>query len=335
MKREKGIRKIQDILPCLLILLLSFPAVWAEEKRIGPVTREIPGVDLDKILSMSAAYCSALTEAALDFVCLEKIEERMSKGNKKDDFFSGRAQSPPPNVQDNNRILRSKHPMSTPKFYRKKPRPREMDKNFYIYDYQLIKEENSIREKRTLVEENGRKIEEKDVPLKAKRFYSKRAVFGPVGLLSREQQKNYRYSVIGEGRIGDRNAIIIEAIPIKISEENPNYGKIWIEKKSGAVLRIDVAQDSILGLEDLNNTGLRRKVILTHFYGIEKKGLRFPSRTVFKENIWRDKSEDFEITYSFSMPKRSLYWVETVIEYTDYRFFNVSVNVNLHYSYCE
>ena len=48
----------------------------------------------------------------------------------------------------------------------------------------MIKKGKDIKESRILIEENGEERYEKNAPLKTKRFYSLKSVFGPVGFLS-------------------------------------------------------------------------------------------------------------------------------------------------------
>lgn len=191
-------------------------------------------------------------------------------------------------------------------------------KNEYAYDYQLIKKGSKIEESRILLEENGKKKNEKDAPMKTKRFYSYKSVFGPVGLLSKEFQDLFDYRFIKETKLKGRKVYIIEAVPKEDVDEQPNYGKIWIDKEDFSVVRIEMLQESLYGFEDvagkLQESGIRPEFKTVHFYEIEKNGIRFPSRTEFEEAYKGSMTPKF---------KRS----KVSIEYDNYRFFIVETTV--------
>ena len=189
----------------------------------------------------------------------------------------------------------------------------------YIYDYQLIKKGNLIKENRILLEENGEMKNEKDAPLKTKRFYSKRSVFGPIGLLSRKGQELYEYELTKREKENGREAYLIEVRP-KSKEGgkiHSSFGKVWIDRENFSILKIEVQKESIKGYDQLKDAAKREQVIPEimdiHFYGVEKNGVRFPSKTVIEEN-YRAMTK---------IIKKS----RTVVEYKDYRFFTVDVDV--------
>lgn len=115
--------------------------------------------ELELILKKSAEYCEKLNNSVLDFICKEKITEEIHKGD---------------------------------------PSLREVERNIYIYDYQLIRKANKIVEQRILLRENGQRMNTVDAQLKTKRFQHKNVAFGPIGLLGQKQQKNYDYKILKE-----------------------------------------------------------------------------------------------------------------------------------------
>lgn len=250
--------------------------------------------DLDEILKKCAEYCKKVESSALFFVCKEKIKEKIFSKYSIRRTVSEGGQSRIYGIQT------------------------KKEKNEYVYDYQLIKKGKNIKESRTLIEENGEKKHEKDAPLKTKKFYSLKSVYGPVGLLSDKFQALYNYKLLKEDKISGRKAYVIESSPKRKIKENPNFGKLWVDKEDFSVLKIEMAQESLVGFEELERKYKWRgvKPILTtiHRYEVEKNGIRFPSRTVFEE------------AYGGSRIVKTRH-SRTIIEYYDYRFFTVDVEV--------
>jgi hypothetical protein len=273
--------KKQKILISFFIFIVFSSQIYSQRANSNSTNQ----VKLETILKKCAEYCNKIENAALDFVCLERIREEIG--------------------------INPEFDLGTVNSFA------ETKRNEYIYDYQLIKKGNDIKESRTLVKENGKKKNEKDAPLKTKRFFSLRPVFGPVGLLRKEFQGSYDYKLLKEDKIEGRKTYVIEANPKKRMEENPNYGKLWVDKENFTVLKIEIAQDSLVGyeshLEELKKKGVQPVFTTVHYYGIEKKRIRFPSKTDFLE------------VYSY-MGKRSQL-SRTVVEYTDYKFFAVDYEV--------
>jgi hypothetical protein len=248
-------------------------------------TEKIEEKAIEQILEKCAEYCEKLKSSALHFVCEEKIKEEI--------VLKPRIESP------------------------RLKAPAVKERNEYVYDYQLIKKGEDVKESRTLIEENGEKRNIKDAPLKTKRFYSLKSVFGPVGFLGKEFQELYNYELKKEGKVKGRKAYIIEVIPKRKMDDKPNYGKLWVDKENFSVLKSEISQESLAGYEDFKKKAksLRIRPILktTHYYEVEKKGIRFPSKTVFVEFYIRGTKRR----------ERS----RTIIEYDNYRFFIVDYEV--------
>lgn len=246
---------------------------------------------LQEILKKSANYCHKVENSALFFVCQENIKEIIYQ-------------------------LRSEYDQFVRRFGAKYNPLGEI--NTFVYDYQLIKKGTQIKESRRLIEENGEKKDEKNAPLKTKRFYSLKSVFGPVGLLGPEHQGFYDYKFIKEEKVLGRKAYVLEALPKKKSEESPNYGKLWVDKEDFSILKIEMEQESLAGFEDLKKEAETLRMVPTfstiHYYGIEKNGIRFPSKTSFQE--------EYKVLGGGSF-RRS----KTEVDYSRYRFFTVDVEV--------
>jgi hypothetical protein len=264
----------------------------------SPDSKRDPPIELERILRESAAYCEKLTNSALFFVCKEKIEEEIHHI----DFSE----------------VEVWRPTGMRRVYRvRNPRPKA-EKNTYIYDYQLIKKGTKIEESRILLQENEEKKYVKNSKLKTKRFYSKKSIFGPVGFLSKNWQETYNYKIKKEDTINGRMAIVIEALPKIKMKDKPNYGKIWVDKEDFSVLKIEIEAESLAGFENLKEMSRKRRIkpIITvvHDYGIEKKGIGFPSKIIFEESYIGPGTGKFRAS-------------RTIITYDEYRFFTVDVKV--------
>ena len=188
---------------------------------------------LEDILKKCAEYCEKIEGSALFFICQEKIKEEFTR------LSEGMMSAVVTSSSGGQRSVRIRR------------MPGSIEKNEYVYDYQLVKKGSQIRESRTLIEENGEKRNIKDAPLKTKRFYSLRSVLGPVGFLGKEFQELYSYKLKKEGKFKGRKAYIIEVIPKRKMEDKPNYGKLWVDKENFSVLKSEISQESLAGYEDL------------------------------------------------------------------------------------
>jgi hypothetical protein len=305
----------------LIFTLATYPALSSQE-----VTVQENSANLDKILKKSAEYCLKLADSALYFVCLEKITEETSQ-TKKEGQLSNPLEPSYKDLSDPRRNKEFQHE-GTPDRYREGPHKTNLRKNVYVYDYQLTKKSDKIEESRTLLEENGKKKNEKNAQLKTRKFYSYRSVLGPIGLLSKSQQSKFNYKIIEEKKQNGRGALVIEAAPKAVSEQNSNYGRIWVDKQNFQILRIDVAQESLVGYKDPKVRGINHIITISHYYDEEKNGLLFPSKTVFEENYTPDRVQvGLWSNYSNTVQKKILQWTKLEINYTDYKFFTVDVDV--------
>lgn len=193
-------------------------------------------------------------------------------------------------------------------------------KNIYIYDYQLIRKENKIEEQRILIKENGRKKKDLDAQLKTKRFQHKHIVLGPIGLLSRKQQKNYNYKILREVNYKRERTVILEASPKFPNKNSTLYGKIWIRKKDFAILKIEWNQESLENFEEIEKLAeklnAKPKITFVSEYGFEKNKIRFPNKYSVEESY---------IPY-FEVDKK-LIWSHTTVIYNNYKFFTVETGV--------
>jgi len=254
---------------------------------------------LNSLLKKSARYCQKLKRATFYFICTEEvIDNYWFKGNHE-------------------------------KEYR------------YLYDYQITREEDGkMNENRELkpatIELLEKKSKETGKPGDKKNiftnFNSSYPFLMPISILAAENQPKYRYRLVGTKTGANRTIYKVSVEPkeegIRVKDSNANYGVVWIDSQDGSVHKIQLDPDSLVGVKQLKKLARQKrnrlKVSDVHWYEVQRKGIRFPSRTEINCSFldWDQVSRAinrFNIT--------ALEQVGTVFEYKKYKFFNVNVDV--------
>lgn len=215
---------------------------------------------------------------------------------------------------------------------------KEVRSNTFVYDYQIIMEDNGkINEKRTLMENTAYKDDGPQIKEKAKikevrdlvitKFYSRYPFLMPVTILARENRKNFRYRLLAEEQVGGRQTFKINVEPRQTNLGTINHGVAWVDAKDGSVIKIELNPHAISGIETLQETagrkGMKLKVTDTHWYELKKGGVRFPDRTEIHEAYLAPPGAG----PVDPGPMAALEETRTVFSYTNYRFFKVNVNV--------
>ncbi len=267
------------------VVFLSFSDPLAQTDPDGGAE----AAKLAQILKKTAGYCRRLESAVLDFVCLEEVKETL--------YYE---------------VYEKRSDMG---FYEVLNRGKE---STFLYEYQLIRNAQKTKESRILIEKNGKKCREEASGVGTIRFRFAKIIYGPVDLLKLSHQPYFDYAIVKEESMTDNKAVIIEATPKVSKQEYRPFGKIWVRENDFAILKIDYNQRSIQSLyaesQDRRLGSDEPRFEITSEFDIEKSGIRFPSRLVFKES-YIDKSG------KTSVRSRAL------ITYKDYRFFTVTVEV--------
>ncbi len=254
--------------------------------------------ELETILKKCAEYCEKLSNSVLDFVCNEKIIEEINN----DDPRSRR------------------HSLRGGVFVTVKGagRASPIEKNVYIYDYQLIRKERRIQERRILLKENGKERKEEDAQLKTKRFEHKHIVFGPLGLLSVQSQQNFDYKIVKEEGYKGEKVYVLEINPKSSIEIEALFGRAWVRKNDFSILKIEWNSISMGNYKRIEESAkeleAEPKITFVSEYEYEKNNIRFPSKYFVKEvytnPIWgRFNKSEVEVIYK------------------DYKFFTVETEV--------
>jgi hypothetical protein len=274
------------------ILLICSILSYSQETNIPDEDQK-----LKEILEKAGKYCESIKKAVFNFVCNENIKEELYFYDKKNVVKRTDFTSLPITITE---LKKSKIKEKT-----------------YIYDYQLIKKEGDPIEKRILIEENGKKKHQENAELKLQRILVKYLVYGPIGFLSNYWQNYFNYEIIGVDIIEDRNALVISASPNSVREDNYSFGKIWVDENDYSILRIEWDQRSIKDFKakvESRAGDLKRIVAWGAIYGVEKKGLRFPSRQYIEEKLVTLGGKEY-----------TKYRVEII--YDSYKFFTVETDV--------
>ncbi|MDH4219860.1 MAG: hypothetical protein OEY18_02435 [Candidatus Aminicenantes bacterium] len=251
--------------------------------------QNIEQATLREALKKIGEYCTRLKNGAYHFVCLEEISEKIDYSQ---------------DIQDEYII----------------------EKNEYLYDYQLIKKNGLTKESRILLEKNGIKKHENDAQLETSVFRHKNVLMRTVELFSGFGEDFNDFRIIKEETLHGDEAIVIEAVPkasygrMLPSGLQPTYlhGKIWVKKNDFSIIKIEwnpkVIKD-FKNIEDLSKKyGAEPCITIISEYKYEKKGIRFPSR-LFVEEAYTDRNGKKFI--------RS----ETDVIYKDYKFFIVETEI--------
>lgn len=282
--------KKQGILISVLIFVVFSSSIYSQKANSQSSNQE----ELGAILKKCEEYSEKVENASLHFVCIEKVKEEISTSRVR-------------------RVVSTTGSQIGIRTYTSHPM---WEKNQFVYDYQLIKQGDRITEKRILIEENGEKRHLDNAPLKTKRFYSRWSALGPSKFFSKKWQEKFHYRLIKKAKYKGEQVYIIEAIPKEDIEEKPNYGKVWVNKKDGSIMKIEIEMESLGGFDELKVEIEKRKLKpmfkIVHFYEHTKNGIHFPSKTTFEEDyIYIGRS------------RRRFRMSKTTFIYENYKFFTV------------
>jgi hypothetical protein len=261
-------------------------------------------VDLNVLLTKAADYADRLEGAALDFVCEEEISEWLDPtldvgleigSRSRWTYFDPRAME-----------------------FVTRQRARVIEKS-YVYDYQCIRKQGKISERRTLLEEDGKEKKEANASLKTTIFRYGTSMLGPVGMFGTRFQSAYEYTIVGDKKIKGKKTVIVEAAPLSADVKSTNlYGRAWIVPDTGDILKIEWNEARIGKYEIFETRGKKfnrtpRIKVVSEFQA-EKKGLRFPTRLYIEEAYLDKRGRPFV---------RS----KTTVTYKEFKFFVVEVEI--------
>jgi hypothetical protein len=284
----------------VIALFFSHPLILLPQEKANSSVSS-PGsaqeVTLSTILNRSLRYCRRLEKAALDFVCLEEISEKIDLSRDAEDEVYVPLNR---GIQTQIKIAKRKQ------------------ENIYLYDFQFTRKGELKRENRNLLEKNGKPVKQKDAPLETSVVQVRNVLFGPLGLLSENWQGYHDYQLVAEEDVNGVKVAVVDVTPKNTLSGTHGYGRVWIQEADGGVLKIDWKPESISGFDSLearaNKYGSELAVSLITEYGFEKNGIRFPSRDYSEEAYLKPDGKKFV---------RS----RTSVIYRDYKFFTVETDI--------
>jgi len=196
-------------------------------------------------------------------------------------------------------------------------------RNSIIYEYQLVKEENKISERRIQLESNGIKDRREDVPLGTVKYKYEYLIFGPIAFFRKAVQDRFVYRITGEEMFKGQKAVVVEAIPLTAGPWKLLCGKIWLNADDFAVLKIEWHPKFLVNnfLQSLDSARRLNKDLFVEFYsefGIERNGIRYPSKYRIREfhvseNGKRKRTAGLDVAFK----KYRFFSVGTSVSYDD------------------
>jgi len=284
--------------PALLIILwVSGDLIGAGLARLEIPQPQPDTFQLGLVLKSAREYCARLERAALDFICLEEVKEKL-------DLSRDSREGP---VKQNPTIF-------GPDRLGFKIRPGAKHDNAYLYDYQFVRREGKVEEKRALLEKNGKKADTKTPLPQMRAFTYADILLAPVQLLDERFREYYSYKLLGRDKIGDTEAWILEVAPRLTGVSRYLGGKIWLKTDDSSVLRIEWDPSTFGHYENIQKRAESYKAtpeIRSYSeFGFEKNGLRFPSVDFTEEGYRGANGKPFVRA-------------RTSVVYKDYKFFTV------------
>ncbi|HSA96475.1 MAG TPA: hypothetical protein VLJ16_10505 [Acidobacteriota bacterium] len=262
---------------------------------------------LASVLIAAREYCAKLERAALDFVCIEEVEERLDLSLDDRESLEQRARTatmrdPATQTDTRSRFVVRRNPKQ---------------KNIYLYDYQFIRREGQVEEKRVLLRKNGRKADpQADVPRLSAFNYSD-ILLGPVRLLDERFEAYYSYRLLGPDVASGTDAWVLEVVPRMAGVSPYLGGKIWLKRGDASVLRIEWDPATFGHYEEIVARAeifkAEPEVLSITEFGFEKNGIRFPSSDLTEEGYRQADDKVFVRA-------------RTQITYKDYKFFMVETS---------
>jgi len=291
----------------LLVLLVSLaggsgasPSVCQEKAAAG--AKNVAEIDFPALLSKAAEYCRRLEGSIFDFFCREEINETIDVT-----LDANRPTAP----MSEWRTFGSSGASIT--LVQGKVR---RFRNLFVYDYQCIRANRVLTEKRTLLKEGSVKKNVPNAKLELSGFTYFNSLLSPINLFGEKSQPDYDFSIIGKEKFERQPVLVVEAkLKDGVTASNCFAGKAWINPETANIVKMELIVRPTGGLEMFTQreAQYKRKLRLTlrSEFSAEKNGIRFPSRILIEEAYLNDMGRAFI---------RS----KTEVVYKDFKFFTVA-----------
>ncbi len=293
------------------VLLLIITVLGGSAAARGQETKAPPPdpFHLALILKAGREYSQRLGRAALDFVCLEEITDKIDLSRD----------GPHDLVRQGGEIAGGAHSwVSSGVSLRFERSPKSAKgTSVYVFDYQFIRQAGEVKETRKLLKENGKDAKPNDPVPQTTVFQYSDILMAPVQILDEKFRDFYRYRLLREDALDGVKCWVVEVSPSLSVVEKYLGGLIWLRQDDYSILKVEWDPATYSGYDKilLRARGLEaepRVVSVTEF-GVEKNGIRFPSRD-FTQEAYLGKDGKLFV--------RS----ETQVLYKDYKFFTVETS---------
>jgi len=259
---------------------------------------------LANVLIGVGAYCDEVKKAALEFICRERINETHYNFSSEPKWGS---------------LIVASRETGQVESYSLFPLwdPQQTIRSNYICDYLFVKKGDQLEERRIVLEDDGRKMPDRNRLLEEKRFTALNPLLAITDLFSRDRQDLFDYRIIESENILGENASIIEATPKSGNTRGIEYAKTWVDSKNCQIIKTEIQGVPIEGYDDVLRDCVQFRVrpylLTTHVYEFEKNGIRFPGRSTIR--VEYPKRGDFYKNRTLKLKIKMIY--------EKYQFFTV------------
>jgi len=296
-KEKKSFKRI--ILFLILLTFLFSPNTLISRELKAEKDIKNKNKSLEKYLKQGSDYCKKILENAFKYFCKEEIVISTVEINR----------YVPPSL-----ILR--RPLSIYDFTRQSKK--------YLFDYQLISKNGKIKEQRKLYNRNTNSVSNSNLIINL--ILSERPVYGPVLFFSKANQSKFIFIVKGYKKYLDSKVVKI-GIKSNTNDSLIKSGEILLDTNTSALRKINVlvrpndSFKSLIKFKKMLHSRLYLKCIIK--YDQKYKDVYFPTKVEIIETY---KGGRF---VKQNMGLEGWEKSRTVYRYYDYKFFDVSLNVNI------
>jgi len=304
-RRQGSIPLLRALLSLAVLFPLGTAYVATRPQSSVPFQRGL-------VLKGVREYCLRLERAALDFVCLEEIAEKLDMSREKQEADVRVDPRITSGVGGVGRMGMSGRPMT----FNPSAAPRSSHQ--YVFDYQFVRQQGQVKENRVLLEKDGKKAKPKEQAPQMAVFSCSEILLLPVKLLDEKVSEYYDYRLLREDDLGGVKVWVLEVSP-RLSIKGYLGGRLWISQQDSSILRIEWDPTTFGHYDAIQQNAAKYKeapaVSSYTDFGVTKNGVRFPSL---------DFTEEAYIDADGKKFVRS----ETKVLYRDYKFFTVETETN-------
>ncbi len=234
------------------------------------------------VLDHAASYCRRLEGTLLEYICEEEVEQAVDLSHPMTESLLGLAGSPTAFSRGASR-----------------------DRTRHLYDYQLVNEGDSIRERRFVLARSGKTGTGEIGTLFVGHYALTRMIYAPIGIFTASRQALYDFRLLEERRDGKGPLLVVEALPLRSPSQPLSFGRAWL-REDGRVERLEINFKSFHNYEQVLRTARDHGLVpaITFEMGFETlhRGIGFPSvfrlRDLFRDANGRESTvSDITITY--------------------------------------